>query len=233
MQASAPIPCSAGPGHVECDVCTGRKLKAVKSCLECRVSYCETHYKAHNELNSGRKHKGTDDTGQLQVRICTQHEKPLGTFDVWTKALSSWWTQTVRTHASDATSHSFLLWGKRLWCRRATRAKRAENVGECLILWKWGPKFRQQRPIRLLNLYYEGHIMVSACIIAAQSSQMSPVIRVLKWHFLVLGGWHYDWMTLHCYQLPITQWSPSEGIVAVRLLYIFIISTRETINTMK
>ncbi|XP_042564279.1 tripartite motif-containing protein 16-like [Clupea harengus] len=80
IQAAAPVPCTAGPGDVECDVCTGRKLKAVKSCLECLVSYCETHYKAHNELNPGRKHKVIDATGQLQERICTQHEKPLEIF---------------------------------------------------------------------------------------------------------------------------------------------------------
>ena len=65
---------------MECDVCTGRKLKAVKSCLECLVSYCETHYKVHNDIHPGRKHKVVDATGQLQERICTQHEKPLEIF---------------------------------------------------------------------------------------------------------------------------------------------------------
>ena len=80
IQAAAPVPCTAGPGDVECDVCTGRKLKAVKSCLECLVSYCETHYKVHNDIHPGRKHKVVDATGQLQERICTQHEKPLEIF---------------------------------------------------------------------------------------------------------------------------------------------------------
>ncbi|XP_031426170.1 tripartite motif-containing protein 16-like isoform X2 [Clupea harengus] len=80
IQDAAPVPCNAGPGDVECDVCTGRKLKAVKSCLECLVSYCETHYKVHNDINPGRKHKVVDATGQLQERICTQHEKPLEIF---------------------------------------------------------------------------------------------------------------------------------------------------------
>ncbi|XP_042564278.1 tripartite motif-containing protein 16-like [Clupea harengus] len=80
IQAAAPVPCNAGPGDVECDVCTGRKLKAVKSCLDCLVSYCETHYKVHNDIIPGRKHKVVDATGQLQERICTQHEKPLEIF---------------------------------------------------------------------------------------------------------------------------------------------------------
>ncbi|XP_041955788.1 tripartite motif-containing protein 16-like isoform X2 [Alosa sapidissima] len=80
IQAVAPPVEYAGPGEVECDLCTGRKLKAVKSCLDCLLSYCETHYKVHNDVNPGRKHKMIDATGQLQERICAQHEKPLEIF---------------------------------------------------------------------------------------------------------------------------------------------------------
>ncbi|XP_028822082.1 E3 ubiquitin/ISG15 ligase TRIM25-like isoform X3 [Denticeps clupeoides] len=65
----------AGPGDVECDVCTGRKVKAVKSCLVCLVSYCETHFKVHNEANPGGKHTVTDATGPLQEKICFKHNK--------------------------------------------------------------------------------------------------------------------------------------------------------------
>ncbi|XP_028851720.1 tripartite motif-containing protein 16-like protein [Denticeps clupeoides] len=80
LQAAPPALCYAGPGDVECDVCTGRKVKAVKSCLVCLVSYCETHFKVHNEVNPGGKHTVTDATGQLQEKICSQHHKLLEVF---------------------------------------------------------------------------------------------------------------------------------------------------------
>ncbi|XP_063051912.1 tripartite motif-containing protein 16-like [Engraulis encrasicolus] len=75
IQTAAAVECAAGPGDVTCDVCTSRKLKAVKSCLECLMSYCDTHLKAHNEL-IGRNHNMLDATGQLQERICPRHKKP-------------------------------------------------------------------------------------------------------------------------------------------------------------
>uniref|UniRef100_A0AAY4CVH5 Uncharacterized protein n=1 Tax=Denticeps clupeoides TaxID=299321 RepID=A0AAY4CVH5_9TELE len=80
IQAAPPALCYAGPGDVECDVCTGRKVKAVKSCLVCLVSYCETHFKVHNELNPGGNHTVTDATGRLEEKICSQHHKLLEVF---------------------------------------------------------------------------------------------------------------------------------------------------------
>src|SRR4029434_3931446 len=75
IQAAAPVACTAGPGDVECDVCTGTKLKDVNSCLDGLLSYCKTHFKAHNDVNPGRKHSVIDATGQLQERICSHHKK--------------------------------------------------------------------------------------------------------------------------------------------------------------
>ncbi|KAL2091986.1 hypothetical protein ACEWY4_011784 [Coilia grayii] len=70
----------AGLGDVACDVCMGRKLKAVKSCRECLASYCEIHLKAHNDLIPGRKHVVIDATGHLKDSICSRHGKAFELF---------------------------------------------------------------------------------------------------------------------------------------------------------
>ncbi|XP_067283951.1 E3 ubiquitin/ISG15 ligase TRIM25-like [Pseudorasbora parva] len=70
----------SGAGDVQCDVCTGTKHKAVKSCLVCLESYCQTHFDRHEEFHSRKPHKVTDATGRLQEMICRQHDKPLEVF---------------------------------------------------------------------------------------------------------------------------------------------------------
>ncbi|XP_073676836.1 tripartite motif-containing protein 16-like [Garra rufa] len=75
-----PADCDAGAGDVECDVCTGRKYKAVKSCLVCLNSYCQNHLEQHESFFKGKKHNLTDATGRLQEMICQKHEKILEVF---------------------------------------------------------------------------------------------------------------------------------------------------------
>ncbi|KAG5849820.1 hypothetical protein ANANG_G00075760 [Anguilla anguilla] len=77
LQAAPPAHCYAGPGDVACDFCTGRKLKAVKSCLACLASYCETHLQPHYESPAFKKHKLVEATGNLQEKICSHHDKLL------------------------------------------------------------------------------------------------------------------------------------------------------------
>ncbi|XP_051727996.1 E3 ubiquitin/ISG15 ligase TRIM25-like [Ctenopharyngodon idella] len=69
-----------GPGDVECDVCTGRKRKAVKSCLMCLESYCQNHFECHEESPSRKRHKVTDATGRIQEMICSKHDRLLEVF---------------------------------------------------------------------------------------------------------------------------------------------------------
>uniref|UniRef100_A0A667X7N3 E3 ubiquitin/ISG15 ligase TRIM25-like n=1 Tax=Myripristis murdjan TaxID=586833 RepID=A0A667X7N3_9TELE len=66
-----------GPGEVECDFCTVRKLKAVKSCLVCLASYCATHLQPHYESAAFKRHKLVEITASIQERICAKHDKLL------------------------------------------------------------------------------------------------------------------------------------------------------------
>ncbi|KAL7888999.1 hypothetical protein AOLI_G00039730 [Acnodon oligacanthus] len=75
VQAASPAHCYAGPGDVECDFCTGRKRKAIKSCLVCVASLCEIHLKPHLEIPALIKHKLVTASAELQEKICSQHDK--------------------------------------------------------------------------------------------------------------------------------------------------------------
>ncbi|KAL7889004.1 hypothetical protein AOLI_G00039780 [Acnodon oligacanthus] len=75
VQAASPAHCYAGPGDVECDSCTGRKRKAINSCLVCLTSYCEAHLKPHHQSPAFKKHKLVEASKQLQEKICPQHDE--------------------------------------------------------------------------------------------------------------------------------------------------------------
>ncbi|XP_062865092.1 tripartite motif-containing protein 16-like [Trichomycterus rosablanca] len=77
LQAPHPGHCSAGPEDVDCDSCTGKKSKAVKSCLVCLASFCETHLQPHYESPAYKKHKVVKASRRLQDQICSQHSKLL------------------------------------------------------------------------------------------------------------------------------------------------------------
>ncbi|XP_039664371.1 LOW QUALITY PROTEIN: E3 ubiquitin-protein ligase TRIM41-like [Perca fluviatilis] len=68
------------PGEVPCDVCTGTKLKALKSCLVCLASYCETHLEPHLTASRLKRHQLIDAVENLEDRMCTKHDKPLELF---------------------------------------------------------------------------------------------------------------------------------------------------------
>ncbi|XP_038839627.1 E3 ubiquitin/ISG15 ligase TRIM25-like, partial [Salvelinus namaycush] len=75
LQAGTPAHHYAGPEDIACDVCTGRKLKAVKSCLVCLAFYCETHLQPHYESPTFKKHKLVKASTQLEEKICSHHDK--------------------------------------------------------------------------------------------------------------------------------------------------------------
>ncbi|XP_058872386.1 tripartite motif-containing protein 16-like [Acipenser ruthenus] len=65
----------AGLGDVPCDFCTGRKFKAVKSCLTCLASYCETHVKPHSEVTPLKRHKLINAIVDLEQKLCDEHQR--------------------------------------------------------------------------------------------------------------------------------------------------------------
>uniref|UniRef100_A0A8C8GJD4 E3 ubiquitin-protein ligase TRIM39-like n=1 Tax=Oncorhynchus tshawytscha TaxID=74940 RepID=A0A8C8GJD4_ONCTS len=70
----------AAPGEVACDVCTVTKLKALKSCMECLTSFCETHLQPHQIAPALKRHKLINPVENLEDRMCKKHKKPLELF---------------------------------------------------------------------------------------------------------------------------------------------------------
>ncbi|KAM9338367.1 tripartite motif-containing protein 29-like [Symphorus nematophorus] len=78
LQAAPADHCYAGPEDVACDFCTGRKLKAVKSCLQCLVSYCEQHLQPHYKSLAFEKHKLVQPS--KKPNICFRHNEVMKIF---------------------------------------------------------------------------------------------------------------------------------------------------------
>ncbi|XP_034717495.1 tripartite motif-containing protein 16-like [Etheostoma cragini] len=74
--------CFAGPEDVACDFCRGRKLKALKSCKECLVSYCEKHLQPHLDAAQLKKHKLVDPAKKIQegTNVCPRHNEGMQMF---------------------------------------------------------------------------------------------------------------------------------------------------------
>uniref|UniRef100_A0A8C4ZEP6 E3 ubiquitin-protein ligase TRIM39-like n=1 Tax=Gadus morhua TaxID=8049 RepID=A0A8C4ZEP6_GADMO len=72
-------PCGE-PADVPCDFCTGTQLKAVKSCLVCLISYCQTHLEPHQRIAGLKKHRLVEPMDRLEDRMCKIHNQLLELF---------------------------------------------------------------------------------------------------------------------------------------------------------
>ncbi|XP_060730823.1 E3 ubiquitin-protein ligase TRIM39-like [Tachysurus vachellii] len=66
--------------EVLCDACNGEKLKALKSCLDCGLTFCKTHLETHNHVSKLKKHKLINPVENLEDYICQKHERALELF---------------------------------------------------------------------------------------------------------------------------------------------------------
>lgn len=67
-------------GRVLCDLCTGEKRTAVKSCVVCLGSYCPTHVERHETVPALKKHKLIPAVANPETRLCKSHDEHLELF---------------------------------------------------------------------------------------------------------------------------------------------------------
>ncbi|XP_028305285.1 E3 ubiquitin/ISG15 ligase TRIM25-like [Gouania willdenowi] len=80
LQDDSDVQKFAAAEDVACDSCTGRKLKAFKSCLNCVASYCEKHLQPHHESAAFKRHKLVDPSKKIQEMICSRHDEVMKMF---------------------------------------------------------------------------------------------------------------------------------------------------------
>ncbi|KAG9331866.1 hypothetical protein JZ751_016679, partial [Albula glossodonta] len=67
-----------GPNDVVCDACLeSAPCRALKSCLTCLVSYCQTHLRPHLENAKFQNHRLVEPLRDIERRTCESHRRPL------------------------------------------------------------------------------------------------------------------------------------------------------------
>ncbi|XP_037391262.1 uncharacterized protein LOC108434643 isoform X2 [Pygocentrus nattereri] len=61
--------------YVPCDVCTDPKGNAVKSCLDCGMSFCDMHLEHHKIAAKLKKHKLINAVKNLEDYMCQKHDR--------------------------------------------------------------------------------------------------------------------------------------------------------------
>ncbi|XP_036416389.1 zinc finger protein RFP-like [Colossoma macropomum] len=72
--------CDLDKPEVLCDACIGVKKKALKSCVDCRLTLCKSHLESHNNMLKLKEHKLISPLKNLEDYICQKHRRPLELF---------------------------------------------------------------------------------------------------------------------------------------------------------
>ncbi|XP_030635101.1 E3 ubiquitin-protein ligase TRIM39-like [Chanos chanos] len=65
---------------VPCDACNGKRRRAMKSCIDCGLSYCAIHLEPHKTAEKLKKHRLINPVDNLDDWMCKKHERPLELF---------------------------------------------------------------------------------------------------------------------------------------------------------
>ncbi|XP_048102606.1 E3 ubiquitin-protein ligase TRIM39 isoform X1 [Alosa alosa] len=65
---------------VLCDVCSGRKQRAVSTCMTCMASYCQEHVRPHHETSFYHSHQLHDPGEAMRGRMCPTHGRLLDVY---------------------------------------------------------------------------------------------------------------------------------------------------------
>ncbi|XP_046895923.1 tripartite motif-containing protein 16-like [Hypomesus transpacificus] len=75
-----PLPDHAADNTPVCAVCTGRKGKATKTCLDCQKSYCQSHLRTHQVRALLGTHTLVDAELGYQGKLCPRHNELLDVY---------------------------------------------------------------------------------------------------------------------------------------------------------
>ncbi|XP_078067803.1 E3 ubiquitin-protein ligase TRIM16-like [Mustelus asterias] len=76
----APPESCIDPDDAVCDFCIDRKVKATKSCLVCKASFCDAHVRPHLVNAALSHHELVDAVKSVENRQCKRHNRPLELF---------------------------------------------------------------------------------------------------------------------------------------------------------
>uniref|UniRef100_A0A8C9WLU5 E3 ubiquitin-protein ligase TRIM39-like n=1 Tax=Scleropages formosus TaxID=113540 RepID=A0A8C9WLU5_SCLFO len=177
MTASGSDVSIPGPGEVPCDICPGRKLKALKSCLVCLTSYCKTHIEPHQRVATLKRHKLVDPINDLEDRICKKHERSLELF-----CRNDQVCVCVLCYETDHKTHNTVPVEKE-WTERKTKLRKTEAEVQQMIQDRVKKLEEIKESVKLSKVNTEKEIedgiqVLTNLIQAIQQTQVELIVKL-------------------------------------------------------